>query len=90
MKDFLSASSPVSLMRLVVVTMVWTACLYILVLLVFNLYQVKLGNCEDVIPIDWIGVTTFATAALLGKVGQHFSENKNKKEETPITPIESR
>jgi len=86
MLHFLDASKSLSTMRLVAISMVWTACLYVIaafltneVIIVVNAYYILHGIKDaklDMIIIDWMGAATFAGAGLAGKATQSFAENK--------------
>ena len=82
-------------MRLVSLSMVWTACAYVISMFLtneaitwINAYHVW-NNLKDVkidlIVIDWVGAATFAGAGLAGKATQSFAEVKLNK---PATSVE--
>lgn len=94
LKTFLDGSKTLSTMRLVSLSMVWTACLYVIaafltneIIVVVNAWYILHGIKDaklDLISIDWYGAAAFAGAGLAGKATQSFAENKITK------PIETK
>lgn len=91
LESYLKAGTQVSLMRLATLSIVWTACLYVLLYVIVNLYLI-LFTTTTLLTIDWIGVSGFISVALAGKYFQKTVETKDnlpKKEEVADSPQET-
>ena len=85
-KKLLNAADPTSMMRVISLMMVITACLYVLIctftneiIVCMNAYYLlhKMKDAKvDLIVINWIGAASFAGAGTASKALQSFAENK--------------
>lgn len=92
---FLDTSKSLSTMRLLSLSLSWTACLYIMstflvneIIVLINIYLlIKVQTTTQIAPIviDWYGAASFAGAGLIGKASQSFAENKVNQIKTSTT-----